>query len=109
MKNHHEVISAFLDDEPFEPARLAEALSEPEGHAALIDLVALRHLMQPPPNVVAIPPRRRSPLRTVLAAAAVLVAMAGGFWLGERRGQLIDSAAPAATRVIETGDWQPLP
>ena len=40
----HDVISAFLDDERFEANALVEALSQPEGRAILIDLIALRHL-----------------------------------------------------------------
>jgi hypothetical protein len=41
-----EVISAFLDDEAFEPRALAEALAHPDGRDLLIDLVLLRHLAQ---------------------------------------------------------------
>jgi hypothetical protein len=84
-------------------------LSEPDGRAALIDLIARRHVMKPASVVGAPGVRRRLPFRAALAAAAVIAALVGGFWLGERRGQLAQTAAPAATRVIETGEWQPLP
>ena len=47
MNDTHEVISAFLDDEPFDAGGLATALSDPAGRAVLIDLVALRHVVQP--------------------------------------------------------------
>jgi hypothetical protein len=109
MNNHLEVISAFLDDEPFESEQLADALSGPEGRAALIELIALRHLMQPAESVVAGAGQRRPSLRVLLAVAAVFVAMAGGFWVGERRAHVAQTAPPAATRVVETGEWQPLP
>ena len=39
MNNTHDVISAFLDDEPFDSSTLAEALSEPAGRDLLIDLI----------------------------------------------------------------------
>jgi hypothetical protein len=38
----HDVISAFLDNEPFDPATLAAALAESDGRELLLDLVALR-------------------------------------------------------------------
>ena len=45
MSDTHAVISAFLDDEAFEPVALAEALSDPAGRALLIDLLALRRIV----------------------------------------------------------------
>src|SRR5258705_10410622 len=42
MHTNHEVISAFLDDEPFEPQALADALADPAGRGLLIDFVFLR-------------------------------------------------------------------
>ena len=110
MNDPHEVISAFLDDEPVDANELAQALSEPDGRALLIDLVALRHVMQPPHSVAIAPSRSRSPLRALLAVAALLLAVTGGFWIGRQRaGEPADAAAPAATRVVEAGEWQPLP
>ena len=41
----HDVISAFLDNEPFDARELSSALATDEGRAMLIDLVALRHLI----------------------------------------------------------------
>jgi hypothetical protein len=108
MNDQHEVISAFLDDEPFDAEQLGRALSEPEGRTMLLDLLALRQVMQPvSPHIE--PLRKPSPLRAVMAAAAIVVALVGGFWLGERRGQSETAQAPAATRVIEAGEWQALP
>lgn len=103
MNDRHEVISAFLDDEPFDPQQLANVLDEPAGRALLIDLVALRHLVRPDE---AIPPglwttRRAVPLRTWLAAAAVLVALVGGYSLGQHRSPTVVSKAPAPTRVVQ--------
>ena len=47
MSSSYEVISVFLDDEPFDSDELVRALSDPAGRAFLIDLVALRGIVQP--------------------------------------------------------------
>jgi hypothetical protein len=113
MNETHEVISAFLDNEPFDASDLALALSEPGGRDLLIDLVALHHLIQADGQEA--PARREQPpkraaLRALVAAAAVLVALVGGYLVGERRSQLDAAAPPAPTRVIEApAAWQVLP
>jgi hypothetical protein len=111
MSDTHAVISAFLDDEPFDPAELVEALSDPAGRALLIDLLALRHIVQPDEAIAAAsaPQARRFSVRPLLAAAAMLVALAGGYFMGERRGTVELSDPPAPTRVVEATAWQTLP
>jgi hypothetical protein len=110
MSTTQDVISAFMDDEPFDGQELAAALSEPEGRELLLDLVALRHLTQP--NVAqesapTMPSQRPLTLRKALAAAAVIVAMAGGYFAGQRRGEIGASTAPPATRIVEvSAAWQ---
>jgi hypothetical protein len=111
MSDKHGVISAFLDDESFDPAGLAEALSDPAGRALLIDLLAIRHIVQPDEAIASIAPTspaRRSSVRALLAAAAMLVALAGGYFMGERRsaGEMPDPPAP--TRVVQETAWQTL-
>jgi hypothetical protein len=113
MSNRHDVISAFLDNEPFEPGQLAEALSEPDGREVLIDLVALRHLVQAEGHDTrssGAQHPRRSPLRAFLAAAAVLVALVASYLVGERRAERALFDAPPATRVVEgPSAWQVVP
>jgi hypothetical protein len=113
MSDTHEVISAFLDDEPFNSSKLAEALSEPAGRDLLIDLMALRHLtLIEGKGAQALTDQEpwRSSLRAIVAVAAVLVALVGGYLVGERRGVVAISAAPPATRVVQpTAAWQELP
>jgi hypothetical protein len=113
MSDTHEVISAFLDDEPFDASRLAEALSESGGRDLLIDLVALHHLTQMESReaaALAVQKPRRSALRALAAVAAVLVVFVGGYVVGERRTELVSSAPPAATRIVEApAAWQELP
>jgi hypothetical protein len=113
MNEKYEVISAFLDDEPFDSNELAEALSEPGGRDLLIDLIALRHLAQTddkdPHRLIDERPWRSS-LRAMVAAAAVLVALVGGYLVGERRSETGLSGAPTATRVVDAPSaWQELP
>jgi hypothetical protein len=111
MSETHDVISAFLDDEPFDARALAEALSEPAGRELLIDLIALRHLTHGDGrDSAAIHRRPRSALRALAAAAVVLVALAGGYLAGERQGGATIAGAPPATRVVQApAPWQEAP
>lgn len=106
----HEVISAFIDDEPFDPQALAHALSEPTGRDLLIDLVALRRLVQPAdgaPSIRTADPVRPRPWRLVAAAAVLLSTLAGGYLIGERRATSTASEAPPPTRVVEAVPFVP--
>jgi hypothetical protein len=110
MNTHHEVISAFLDDEPFEPQALADALADPAGRDLLIDFVLLRHVAQPEEAAAVITPmpvvRSKRPIY-LAAAAAVVVALVGGYQLGQRRAAGDSLRPPAATRVVQSEPvWQ---
>jgi hypothetical protein len=107
MNPNHEVISDFLDGEAFDPHVLAEALAHPAGRDLLIDFVVLRYAAQADDPVVAAPLARWRPNRFLFAAAAVLVALVGGYQLGHRQVGP-DSPPPAATRVVPV-DWQSVP
>jgi hypothetical protein len=113
MSDAREVISAFLDDEPFNPIVLVKALSEPTGRDLLIDLIALRHLTQiDGKDARALNDHKpwRSSLRALVAVAAVLVALVGGYLVGERRSDVTMPAAPPATRVVQSpAAWQDIP
>ena len=112
MNIDHEVISAFLDDEPFEPQALAEALADPACRELLIDFVLLRHVAQSDESASAVAatpalPSKR-PLYLVAAAAAV-VALLGGYQLGQRQSTDDSPRPPAATRVVQSAPvWQEL-
>lgn len=111
MRDTYEVISAFLDDEAFDPGELARALTEPDGRALLIDLLALRGVMQPGKEAIPVErPRRPTALRALAAAAALVMALVGGYVVGQRQGETEQSEAPPATRVVEApATWQALP
>lgn len=112
MTTNHEVISAFLDDEPFEPQALADALADPAGRDLLIDFVLLRHVAQPQESAAVTP--RVPPLRSkrpfyLAAAAAVVVALLGGYQLGQRQATDESPRPPQATRVVQSAPvWQEL-
>jgi hypothetical protein len=111
MNSNHEVISAFLDDEPFEPQALADALADPAGRDLLIDFVLLRHVAQPEESaglVTSMPAVRSKKPLYLAAAAAVVVALLGGYQLGQRQSATDDSLRPpAATRVVQSEPvWQ---
>jgi hypothetical protein len=112
MSDTHAVISAFLDDEAFEPVALAEALSDPAGRALLIDLLALRRIVQPEESsasVALLSPPRRFSVRSLLAAAAMLITLAGGYLIGERHGAGDTTDPPAPSQVVHETVWQTLP
>jgi len=113
VNDAREIISAFLDDEPFNSIELVEALSEPAGRDLLIDLIALRHLTQTDgkdAHVLNDHKPWRSSLRALVAVAAVLVGLVGGYLVGERRRDVTMSAAPPATRVVQSpAAWQDIP
>jgi hypothetical protein len=91
MNASYDVLSAFLDDEPFDPQQLVNALSEPAGRALLIDLLALRRMVQPTETISAMQRpavARRFGWRSGVAAAAVLLlAVTGGYFAGMRGSQ----------------------
>ena len=109
MNPEYDVISDFLDGEPFDPHALGNALAEPAGRDLLIDFVILRYAAQaddavPVPAQVAT--RRRG--HFLWAAAAALIALVAGYQLGDRQVSPDPTRPPAITRVV-TVEWQNVP
>ena len=105
MTDTHEVIAAFADGERVDADALKQALGEPAGRAYLIDLLALREVVQSDE------PRRFEARRARwarprwLAAAAVLFVVAGGVFLTFRSAD----RPPTPDRIVklERGlDWR---
>jgi len=110
MNNTHEVISALLDNEPFHPEELSDALSDPAGRALLIDLVMLRRIVQPgdpAPAARTATTVSRYSWRVAAAAAALFLSLAGGYIAGQQRAETMSSEAPTATRVVEAESFVP--
>jgi hypothetical protein len=110
MSTAHEVISAFLDDEPFDPQDLASALDDPAGRTLLIDSLMLRRIVQPVdaiPPMKAAAPARRFGWRVAAAAAMFVVTLTGGYLVGERRSTAPVDEAPPPTRVVQAVPFVP--
>lgn len=113
MESTREVISAFLDGENFDPEELMAALSDQSGRELLVDLAALRRVVQhvpdDPTRAAAVEMGRRSralrgrgPMPWGGAAAALVVALVGGYMLGASREPVVtEQQAPPATRVVQ--------
>jgi hypothetical protein len=103
----HDVISAFIDNEPFDPLALANALADPNGRDLLMDLIALRLVVAADLTDDVRPTRTATSTRwRILAAAAILLALGGGYAAGHRTASAgsrvaASDAAPAPTRVID--------
>ena len=110
MNAAHEVISTFLDNEPFDPRDLSNALNDPDGRAALIDLITLRQIVQPTDSIPAMrvpPPSRRLRWRLGAAGALLLFGLAAGYLVGERRSLATMAEAPPPTRVVQAVPFTP--
>lgn len=105
-----DVISAFVDNEPFDAADLAQALAEPGGRELLLDLLALRALVQDdgaapaPASAVLSGEWRRRERHTMLAAgflaASILFAIGSALVLPGRMEQHRPEGPPTPVRVI---------
>ena len=118
----HDVISAFLDNEPFDARELSASLATPEGRDLLIDLIALRSVVQPVEQTATprMPGAGHRSLWMWASAAGVLLALVGGYQFGRTSegnatpalGATVSVAAPEPTTVLkfETGvNWTESP
>ena len=100
MEQSYEILDAFVDGEPVDPAALKLALSDAAGRDYLVDAWLLRGLVQDElaSESAAPRPRPRSSSRSWLIAASLAgVCLAGGYLAGARfAGVLMPQPAPAA-------------
>ena len=100
-----ETIAAFIDGERVDPHALKRALADDRGRDYLVELVAMRELVATPAMATETPASTR-PTRAwwIVSAAAVLLAVAGGFAIGETnamRAKLsMSNRAPVPTVVV---------
>jgi len=106
----HDVISAFLDNEPFDAQELSAALATPEGRDLLIDLIVLRNVVQPVElrQQAGRPAVRGRSVWIWASAAAVLLALVSGYQVGRSEGRatpalgaVVPVAAPEPTTVLK--------
>jgi hypothetical protein len=101
MNGYEDVIAAFLDDERVDATMLQRALALPEGREYLVQVLALRELMNPQGRDGITTPRRavgwragaprsweRVVRRWAVAAVVLLLASIGGYVIGQRAGFL---------------------
>ena len=105
---NHEVISAFLDGESFDSNALASALAEPGGRELLLDLIALRAVVQeeapataPAVDACSLTRQRRLWVAAGFAAATLLFSVGGALAMKELR--------PASTPTALEADVPPHP
>ena len=117
--DYTDTIAAFIDGEPVLPDQLRDALSRAEGRDYLIDLLALRDMVvsdpvEAAPSASAVSPWRRTAWRGLAAAAALVLAVSGGYVYGQRSAPQPPGAiaaapptdvAPAPTLVVTVDQW----
>jgi hypothetical protein len=113
MSDHYEIIDAFADGERVAADALAKALESEAGRRYLIDIIALREIAgEELPAAAARAVTDRRPLRWLAVAAALALAVVGGYQAGIARGGAAvvqptpgsvaaESAPPAPTVVIK--------
>jgi hypothetical protein len=100
----HDVISAFIDNEPFDAGELARALAQPGGRDLLLDLVALRALVQddgtPAPAAKLGGVTRTAWMAVGFLAASIIFAVASALVLPGLLRQRAPDAPPRPDRVV---------
>jgi hypothetical protein len=97
----HDVISAFLDNEPFDGPELSSALATAEGRELLLDLIAMRSLVSPPDAIAGAPATVKRPTRWFLAsAAAAVVTLVAGYQMGRVSQSHLPASGPGATAAV---------
>jgi hypothetical protein len=103
----HDVISAFLDNEPFDAEEFSAALATPDGRRLLVDLVALQGMVQP--AFAATPPAASRRVHW-FGVSAAMVMLAGGFALGQWSARVdfpsSETAASAASAPEPTAEYR---
>ena len=106
MTDRLDVIAAFADGEPVSAPELSAALAHEDARAYLIDVLALRGLLDGRPQLpaVSVVPPKRNRARWFTAAAALVVAgVAGGYSAGRH------AVTPVAVDAGRPGVVAPAP
>jgi len=119
MNTVQSIIETFIDNERVDTGELLRALERPEGREYLVDLLALRAIVDRQATPALVPPRRSAgSWRGLLAAAAMLLAVGGltGYAIGNRStpapAAVVRSTAPAmpmSTPRVDTKQVAPPP
>jgi hypothetical protein len=114
MDARFEILDAFVDGEPVDPAELKDALADPDGRQYFVDAWALRNAVHE--EMVADPAvyeRRALPRfrNWIFAASAASVCLIGGYAVGSRVGPAgpVAPASDAADAVASPSAPFPAP
>ena len=103
METQFDALAAWVDGEPVARTDVALALETPEGRDYVLDLMALRHMVDvtTPTLLPKAAPHQRRRWPALAAAAAVVLCAAGGFAAGRLVApvQLATPNVPGATVV----------
>ena len=105
MTDPFELIAAFVDGERVDPDALKLALCDPAGRDYLVDLVALRQVVQASEPASVARARPRSSRLRWAAAAAAAIALAGTVYVTSSQ----SDRPPAPDRVVKLDrglDWR---
>ena len=107
MTDRLDVIAAFADGESVSAAELSAALAHEDARTYLVDVLALRSLLDGRPQlpVVSVVPSKRSRVRWFTAAAALVVAgVAGGYSAGRHAvTPAVDAGRPGIVAPAPSG------
>jgi cytochrome c-type biogenesis protein CcmH/NrfG len=107
MTTNFEVISALIDDEPVDSDELMNALATVEGRTFLVDALALRRVTRAADGGAPAAAAKPRVVRRLALAAALILAAAATFQLGQWQALHAATKAPAPTRVVSGGAaWQ---
>lgn len=103
MTDHHDVIGAFVDNEPIEAEDLAAALATPDGRDYLIDVLVLRGLVADGGSRLtrsAVVPKKKTSQYVfwlpAIAAALITIGVGAGFVAGRVISNRVTPAAPVS-------------
>jgi hypothetical protein len=102
MDAHFETLAAWADGEPVDRTAVLEALTTNAGREYVVDLMALRHLVTTTPmashstwpQAAVDAPHRRSLWPALVATAAAVVCVVGGYAVGR-----LAAPGPASSEV----------
>lgn len=104
---NHDVISAFVDNEPFDANALGHALAEPGGRELLLDVIALRAIVQDDAAITSAPDARVIRRQRHLWLAAGFAAATLIFTLGSVFA--VKALRPATSSTLSEADVPPPP
>jgi len=108
------VVEAFIDGEAVDPARLRDALAQPEARDHLAELLVIREAVAATtPRAWSMVERRATPVRRgmrwLAVAAGVILSLTTGYVAGHEAAQAAPAAASTSVEIMMGAPSPPLP